>query len=53
MGNKSLEYRQISIRIPPKFFEKIQEMARELSTTIQDTILIILKEYFDMIEEGE
>jgi hypothetical protein len=42
--NKTLEYRQLTIRVPLKWYKKIEEFSREWGTTLQDTILLILYE---------
>lgn len=49
MGNKSLTYIQLTIRLPPKLYTLLEEYADERSLTKQDAIVVILLDYFGLI----
>ena len=48
---KNIQYIQVTVRLPPKIYDFINEFAQENGLTLQDAIIIIL---FNCIEgEGE
>ena len=47
MGNKTLEYKQITVRIPPEIWKAIIDYTKIYGVTIQDAMLLIFKEWFD------
>ena len=53
MGSKKLDYVQITVRLPPKLYNLLSQYAENRTLTIQDAILVILLNSFDMVEVGQ
>jgi len=43
---KTLEYKQLTVRLPPRIFKLINDFSRFWGLSIQDAIVIVLWDYF-------
>ncbi len=46
---KGAQYVQITIRLPPKVYQILEQYAGERTLTLQDALVIILLDYFGLI----
>ena len=46
------DYVQLTVRLPPKFYQVLESMANKYSLTLQDTMLLILYDYLEGCKNG-
>ena len=50
MGGR--DYIQLTVRLPPKVYQRLEQLSREWSLTMQDTIVVVLLDYLGFLGES-